>query len=285
MEWVAMHQKKEMSSFGIFVMELFTGKRSTDKMFEDNFNLHNFVKMAMSEKLMQIIDPNILTREVNEISMPIENDSYKYDDRDDIEEVEEESHIENVSQMNISMRKCLLLVFKIKSCCHTVMVERCGFLPTNNKLAPQHFKKKKMYKFKMKLKHPLPTSGKQTLPPTALFDDFSSEKKKKKKKKKEEEDRYGHWGWPRSTPTTRRREIRPPPVAIFVSGEPKKKKKKKKKKDMSIRGGHDPPPVAWGWPQSTLTTRGREIRPPPEGFFLSSEPKKKKDSISLKNRF
>jgi hypothetical protein len=107
----------DVYSFGIFAMELFTGKRPTDKMFEDNFNLHNFVKMAMSEKLMQIVDPNLLTREVNEMSMPIENDSYKYDDRDDIEEVEEESHIENLSQMNISMQKCLLSVFKISLAC------------------------------------------------------------------------------------------------------------------------------------------------------------------------
>ncbi|XP_059436722.1 probable LRR receptor-like serine/threonine-protein kinase At3g47570 [Corylus avellana] len=72
-------------------------KRPIDKMFEDNFNLHNFVKMALSERLMQIVDPNLLTREVNEMSIPVENDRYKYHDRDDIEEEEEESHIENLS--------------------------------------------------------------------------------------------------------------------------------------------------------------------------------------------
>jgi hypothetical protein len=93
----------DVYNFGIFAMELFTGKRPADKMFGDNFNLHNFVKMTMLEKLMQIVDPNLLTREVNEMAMPIENDSYKYDDRDDIEEEEEESHIENLNQMNANM--------------------------------------------------------------------------------------------------------------------------------------------------------------------------------------
>ncbi|KAE7996632.1 hypothetical protein FH972_001339 [Carpinus fangiana] len=51
------------------------------------------------------------------MAMPIENDSYKYDDRDDIEEEEEESHIENLNQMNASMQKCLLSVFKISLAC------------------------------------------------------------------------------------------------------------------------------------------------------------------------
>jgi hypothetical protein len=40
----------DVYSFGIFAMELFTGKRPTDKMFEDNFNLHNFVKMAKCQE-------------------------------------------------------------------------------------------------------------------------------------------------------------------------------------------------------------------------------------------
>jgi hypothetical protein len=40
----------DVYSFRIFVVELFTGKRPTDKMFGDNFNLHNFVKMTKCQK-------------------------------------------------------------------------------------------------------------------------------------------------------------------------------------------------------------------------------------------
>ncbi|XP_059458516.1 LRR receptor-like serine/threonine-protein kinase EFR [Corylus avellana] len=109
-------KEEDVYSFEIFALELFTGKRPIDKMFEDDFDLYNFVKMALSERLMQIVDPNFLTREVNEMSMPIENASYKYDHRDDIEE-EEESHIENLSRMNANMQKCLLSVFKISLAC------------------------------------------------------------------------------------------------------------------------------------------------------------------------
>jgi hypothetical protein len=46
------------------------------------------------------------------------------------------------------------------------------------------------------------------------------------KKKEEEEERFGHWGWLRSTPMARGREIQPPPVAIFVSPANKTKTKK-----------------------------------------------------------
>jgi serine/threonine protein kinase len=36
----------DVYSYGIFLLETFTGKRPTDKMFKDGFNLHNFVKMC-----------------------------------------------------------------------------------------------------------------------------------------------------------------------------------------------------------------------------------------------
>jgi hypothetical protein len=62
-------------------------------------------------------------------------------------------------------------------------------------------------------------------PLAAFFGDFSGKKKK----------RSGHWGWPRSTPTTRGDEIRPPLVAIFVSGEPNKNPANQKKNLASLK--------------------------------------------------
>jgi hypothetical protein len=47
------------------VLEMFKRKRPTDTMFKDGFNLHNYVNMALPEKLVQIVDPNLLKREVN----------------------------------------------------------------------------------------------------------------------------------------------------------------------------------------------------------------------------
>ena len=41
-------------SFGVFLLEMFLGKRPTDEMFKDDLNLHNFVKMALLEHLYKL---------------------------------------------------------------------------------------------------------------------------------------------------------------------------------------------------------------------------------------
>jgi hypothetical protein len=115
MEWVVKHQNKEMSiAMGFFLLEMFTGKRPIDKMFQDGFNIHNFVNMALPEKLVQIVDPNLLKREVNELAVATEEDGYNYND---IEVVEESVHIENLSQITSNVQKCLLSIFQISLAC------------------------------------------------------------------------------------------------------------------------------------------------------------------------
>ncbi|PON76721.1 hypothetical protein PanWU01x14_034070 [Parasponia andersonii] len=39
---------------------MFTGKRPTDNMFTDGFNLHNFVKQALPSGVKEIADPRLL---------------------------------------------------------------------------------------------------------------------------------------------------------------------------------------------------------------------------------
>ena len=53
----------DVYSYGILVLEMFTGRKPTDGMFEDGFNLHNFVKAALPEKLEEIVDSELLPRE------------------------------------------------------------------------------------------------------------------------------------------------------------------------------------------------------------------------------
>lgn len=54
----------DMYSYGVLLLELFTGKRPTDEMFRDNFNLRSFVQSALTEGVMQVVDKamNITTR-------------------------------------------------------------------------------------------------------------------------------------------------------------------------------------------------------------------------------
>ncbi|KAL7176587.1 hypothetical protein ACSBR2_030010 [Camellia fascicularis] len=49
----------DVYSFGILLLEMFTGKRPTDAMFKDHLNLHNFVKNALPDPVMEIVYPYI----------------------------------------------------------------------------------------------------------------------------------------------------------------------------------------------------------------------------------
>ncbi|XP_043694418.1 probable LRR receptor-like serine/threonine-protein kinase At3g47570 [Telopea speciosissima] len=53
----------DVFSYGILLLEMFTGKRPTDQMFTDDLNLHNFAKVALPVHVMQILDPTFLPRE------------------------------------------------------------------------------------------------------------------------------------------------------------------------------------------------------------------------------
>ncbi|XP_019230497.1 PREDICTED: probable LRR receptor-like serine/threonine-protein kinase At3g47570 [Nicotiana attenuata] len=50
----------DVYSYGILLLEMFTGKRPTDNMFKDGPTLHNFAKMALPEIIDQIVDPMLL---------------------------------------------------------------------------------------------------------------------------------------------------------------------------------------------------------------------------------
>lgn len=53
----------DVYSYGILLLEMFTGKRPTDSMFENGLTLHNFAKTAL---LDEIVDPMLLPRSSRE---------------------------------------------------------------------------------------------------------------------------------------------------------------------------------------------------------------------------
>lgn len=76
----------DVYSYGVLLLEMFTGKRPTDNMFQGTSNLHNFVKAAVP-KVVQIVDP-LLVLESFEGDMSANNrlDHNRQTNRNKIEE-------------------------------------------------------------------------------------------------------------------------------------------------------------------------------------------------------
>ncbi|KAK3435845.1 hypothetical protein EUGRSUZ_C00269 [Eucalyptus grandis] len=62
----AVSAKGDVYSFGVLVLEMFTGKRPIDDMFENGLDLHRFTKAALADRVEKAIDP-ILLQEIEEL--------------------------------------------------------------------------------------------------------------------------------------------------------------------------------------------------------------------------
>jgi hypothetical protein len=87
-------------------------------LFKDGLNLHNFVKMAIPKRFIQVVDPMLLPREAEEMGVATVAivASGENDDKDNEIEVEANS-IEDFRQIDVDMKKCLLSILNIRIIC------------------------------------------------------------------------------------------------------------------------------------------------------------------------
>ncbi|XP_050250738.1 probable LRR receptor-like serine/threonine-protein kinase At3g47570 isoform X2 [Quercus robur] len=106
----------DVYSYGILLLEMFIGRRPTDDMFKDGLNLHNFAKMALPENLVQIVNPILLPREVDEA--PIAIVATTEDNNGNGMQVDEEAQgILNFYQMDPNVHKCLASILETGLAC------------------------------------------------------------------------------------------------------------------------------------------------------------------------
>ncbi|XP_058183385.1 receptor kinase-like protein Xa21 [Rhododendron vialii] len=101
-----MSTQGDVYSYGILLLEMFTGRRPTDEMFKDNLSLHSFAEMALPERVEEIADPILLEHEREEKeSAVVEASKNAMDQCND----------NNVSRKTIE--ECLVSVFRIGVAC------------------------------------------------------------------------------------------------------------------------------------------------------------------------
>ncbi|KAM7469493.1 hypothetical protein LguiA_007676 [Lonicera macranthoides] len=108
----------DVYSYGVLLLEMFTGRRPTDDMFKDGLNLHNYIKMALQEQGMQIVDQTLLViRKAKETKTAIVKE-----EREIVNEIEVEQYTINTGSLfhgSEKLQKCIIAVLKIGLACST----------------------------------------------------------------------------------------------------------------------------------------------------------------------
>ncbi|KAM7473863.1 hypothetical protein LguiB_021106 [Lonicera macranthoides] len=107
----------DVYSYGVLLLEMFTGIRPTDDMFKDGLNLHNYIKTILQEQgRMQIVDQTLLAiGEAEEAEATIVEE-----EREAIDKIEVEQYTINTGCLHHGsdkLQKCIIAVLRIGLAC------------------------------------------------------------------------------------------------------------------------------------------------------------------------
>ncbi|XP_008387726.1 probable LRR receptor-like serine/threonine-protein kinase At3g47570 [Malus domestica] len=103
----------DVYSFGILLLEMFTGKRPTDDMFKDGLSIHQFAAMAMPDHAGDIVDPSLLFERE-------EADANDDRCRNDVHEKPIIKYPDRSSVQGRSLEECLVSVVQIGLSCSAI---------------------------------------------------------------------------------------------------------------------------------------------------------------------
>ena len=95
-----MSAQGDIYSFGILVLEMLTERRPTEEMFKDGDNLHNYVKMAYQNNLLEIVDSALLSKQLQQTTT-----------------AKEESNMEKLTIIHPKEEMCVYSLTKIGLAC------------------------------------------------------------------------------------------------------------------------------------------------------------------------
>ncbi|KAL5703695.1 non-specific serine/threonine protein kinase [Ranunculus cassubicifolius] len=103
----------DMYSYGILLLEMFTGRRPTDEMFIDDLNLYDFVSMALPDRVLGVVDASLFS------------ETHKVEDADNGEPGNVIESDESRRTMQSRRRECLVSVLTIAlTCCAPLPKDR-----------------------------------------------------------------------------------------------------------------------------------------------------------------
>lgn len=100
----------DIYSYGVLLLEMFTGKRPTSDMFGDGISIHQFTATALPDHVIDIVDPSLLLERDD-----VEADDSRY--RNDIQERPIARHQDHDLVQGRKLEECLASVMQIGPSC------------------------------------------------------------------------------------------------------------------------------------------------------------------------